>query len=253
MKDDFLYKFQKSPRKKFVADLYKRISKPMLSKPKTPMAVRFGYAFTVLLFFLTLTLVTSPAIRVQAAEFLRQIGVLFISDRPVGEPVLISSPSPDHAALANATATPISALPATLSPLEAAISQAGFYPFLPDQLPQGYALDEVVAAEYLDDEHIPHGMGIFITYRTADGGFISIHTNRFDDREQDIPMGGQKITDVLVNNSPGVWIEDFPSRVGDSVEEIDMLLWEDGEYVLSIQSNRLSLDEVLELAISLQQ
>ena len=253
MNDDFLYKFQKSPRKKFAVELYQRISKPMFTRSNASLRTRFAYAFTVIAFALTLTLVASPTARVFAANFLRQIGILNISNRPIGEPALIASPSPEQLALAQATATPISPAPEAVSTMDAAISQAGFLPFLSDDLPEGYALDDVVAAEYLDDEQVPFGMGIFVTYRTDDGGYISLQTNLFDGREQDLAMGGQKITDVTINGTAGVWIEDFPSQVGETIEEIDMLLWQNGEYVLSIQSNRLSLDEVFKLAESLKQ
>jgi len=253
MKDDFLYKFQKAPRRKFATELYQRISKPMFTKSNTFLRNRLAYAFTILVFALTFTLVASPAARVLAADFLRQIGILNISDRPVGEPVLIAPPSPEQAALASATATPISPVPETLSPMDVAIAQAGFLPFLTDNLPEGYVFDDVVAAEYLDDNQIPYGMGVFVTYRTDDGGYISLHTNLFDGREQDLAMGGQRITDVSINGTAGVWIEDFTSQVGETIEEIDMLLWQNGEYVLSIQSNQLSLYEVLKLAESLKQ
>lgn len=247
MKDDFLYKFQKPPRKEFAAALYKRISQPMLTKPVTLR--RLSFALVILLTALTLTLTFSPTARVLAANFLRQIGVLNISDRPAGDPVLITSPSPEQAAQAQATATPITPPSETKSELEIAVAQAGFLPFLTNQLPQGYVLDDIVAAQYLDDQQVPHGWGIFATYRTADGGYLSIHTNRFDGRQQDVPMGGRQITDVEVNGKPGVWIEDFPS----SGETIDTLLWEVDGYVLAIQSNQLTLEQVLELAKALRQ
>jgi hypothetical protein len=253
MKDDYLYKFQKSPRKEFAVNLYQRISKPMFTQPKAFLRSRFAYAFTILVLSLTLTLIASPAARVFAANYLSQIGVLNISDRPVGELVFIASPSPEQAALANATATPIPPTLGTMSPMDAAVFQAGFIPFLSNDIPEGYTLDDVIAAEYLDDDQIPYGMGIFVTYRSENGGYISLHTNLFDNRQQDLAMGGQKITDVVIKGAPGIWIKDFPSQVGTSTEKIDMLLWENGEYVLSIQSNHLSLDEVLKLAESLKQ
>lgn len=247
MKDDFLYKFQKTPRKEFAAALYKRISQPMLTK--TVSLRRLSFTFVILLTALTLTLTFSPTARVLAANFLRQIGVLKISDRPAGDPVFIASPSPEQVVQAQATATPITPPSETESELEAAIAQAGFLPFLTDELPQGYMLDNIVPAQYIDDGQVPYGWGIFATYRTADGGYLSIHTNRFDGRQQDIPMGGRRITDVQVNGEPGVWIEDFPS----SGETIDILLWEVDGYVLAIQSNRLTLEQMLELAKALRQ
>ncbi len=252
MKDDFLYKFQKPPRKEFMQALYKRISKPMLSKTAL-LTKRLTYAVVILLTVATFTFTFSPTARVMASDFLRQIGVLFISERPAGDPVLISSPSPEQSALAQATATPIIPITETVSPFETAISQAGFSPFLPSTLPKGYSFSEVVAAEYLDDQQVPYGWGIFVTYLTEDGGYLSIHTNRFDQRQQDIPTGGKKVTDVNINGNTGVWIEDFYARVGTSNDMVDMLLWEENGYVLAIQSNHLSLEEVLGLAQSLEQ
>jgi hypothetical protein len=109
--------------------------------------------------------------------------------------------------------------------------------------------EDLTAAQYLDNGQVPYGWGIFATYRTAEGDYLSIHTNRFDGRQQDVPMGGRQITDVQVNGKPGVWIEDLPF----SGETINMLLWEMDGYVLAIQSNQLSLEEVLELAQTLKQ
>jgi hypothetical protein len=252
MKDDFLYKFQKAPRKEFAAALYKRISKPMVSKP-TLLPKKLAFAFTILLTVVTVTLTFSPTARVMAADFLHQIGVLFISERRPGDPVLISSPSPEQVTLAQATATPIVPVSETASAMDTAISQAGFLPFLPSTLPKGYSFNDAVAAEYLDDQQVPYGWGIFVTYLNEDGGYLSIHTNRFDGRQQDIPMGGQKITDVRINGNSGIWIEDFLSQTGTSIEMIDILLWEENGYVLAIQSNRLSLEEALQLAQSLKQ
>ena len=71
MKDDFLYQFQKPPRKQFAADLYKRISQPMLNKPA--LRRRLIYTFTALLVALIGTLSISPAARAMAADFLRRI------------------------------------------------------------------------------------------------------------------------------------------------------------------------------------
>lgn len=247
MKDDFLYKFQKTPRKEFAAALYKRISQPMLTK--TVSMRRLSFAFVILLTALTLTLTFSPTARVLAANILRQIGVLNISDRPAGDPVFIASPSPQQAVQAQATATPIAPPSEIESESGAAVAQTGFLPFLTDELPQGYVLDNIVPAQYIDDQQVPYGWGIFATYRTTDGGYLSIHTNRFDGRQQDVPMGGRQITDVQVNGEPGVWIEDLPS----SGETIDMLLWEVDGYVLAIQSNQLTLEQALELAKALRQ
>jgi hypothetical protein len=136
MKDDFLYKFQKPPRKEFAAALYKRISQPMFTKTAS-MRYRLAYTFAAILIALTITLTFSPTARVLAANFLRQIGVLNLSDRPAGDPVLIASPSPEQVAQAQATATPITPPSETKSKLETAVAQAGFLPFLTNELPQG--------------------------------------------------------------------------------------------------------------------
>lgn len=247
MKDDFLYKFQKPPRKQFAADLYKRISQPMLNKPA--LRRRLIYTFTALLIALIGTLSISPAVRVMAADFLRQIGIFNYSERPAGDYVSVSPPSAEQLAAANATATPLPSQPEAGSSLEIAITRAGILPYLPAELPSGYELQDIVAADYIDDLGTEYGKGIFAKYASSAGGLIEIQTNVFDGREIDIPVGGLRITDTEVNGQPGVWVEDIPSING----PIDILSWEENGFYLSIQSNQLTLEEVLRLATSLKQ
>ncbi|MCL4271027.1 MAG: DUF4367 domain-containing protein [Anaerolineales bacterium] len=247
MKDDFLYQFQKPPRKQFAADLYKRISQPMLNKPA--LRRRLIYTFTALLVALIGTLSISPAARAMAADFLRQIGIFNLSERPAGDYVNVSPPSAEQLAAANATATPLPSQPEAGSSLEIAISRAGFLPYLPAELPSGYELQDIVAADYIDDLGTEYGKGIFAKYASEGGGLIEIQTNVFDGREIDVPVGGLRITDTEVNGQPGVWIEDLSSING----AIDMLIWEEDGFYLSIQSNQLTLEEVLNLAASLKQ
>lgn len=247
MKDDFLYKFQKPPRKQFAADLYKRISQPMLNK--SALHRRLIYTFTALLIALIGTLSISPAVRVMAADFLRQIGIFNYSERPAGDYVSVSPPSAEQLAAANATATPLPSQPEAGSSLEIAITRAGILPYLPAELPSGYELQDIVAADYIDDLGTEYGKGIFAKYASSAGGLIEIQTNVFDGREIDIPVGGLRITDTEVNGQPGVWVEDIPSING----PIDILSWEENGFYLSIQSNQLTLEEVLRLATSLKQ
>ncbi|GIK57191.1 MAG: hypothetical protein BroJett015_28540 [Chloroflexota bacterium] len=254
MNDDFLTRFRKTPRAEFEAALYRRISKPMTASTTLYPRRRLALAFAAVLLVLALALAASPGARAMAAGFLRQIGILTLSERPAGEPVLIAPASPEQLALAEATATPI--VPASLSgaPLEVAVAQAGFPPYLPGYLPAGFTQVELVAAEYVDDSGIGHGMGIFATYLSPTDGYLAIQTTGFDERAQDVPMGGRTITDVVVNGQPGVWIEALPfasSLV--SSQAINMLLWSENGYVLAVQADQLSLAEVLKIAESLSQ
>lgn len=249
MNDNFLNKLQKTPRKQFAADLYQRISQPMSTKPKTSIRSRLAYGFLALLAALTATLSFSPAARVMARDFLQQIGILNLSDRPAGDPVLVAPPSTEQITAAQATSTPLPPQPETVSPLEIAITRAGILPYLPAELPTGYEMKDIVAAEYIDDFGTEYGKGIFARYETETGDWFEIQTSVFDGREINMPVGGQRVTEVEVNGQPGVWIEDFPSING----PIDMLIWEENGFYLSIQSARLTLEEVLNLAASLKQ
>lgn len=252
MNEDYLSSLRKSPRPEFAAALYQRISKPMLTK--TYVRRRLLLASTAIAAALLVVLTVSPGARALAADFLHRIGILSIGSRPVGDPVLIASPSPEQLAQAEATATPM--LPASQAgtPMENAIAQAGFQPFLPGYLPEGYSQRNVVAAEYVDDYQVPYGMGVFVDYQGNQGEYLSIQTSRFDGREQDVPMGGTRVTETMVNGQTGVWIEGIPFRSPFSTrQEMSMLLWEEGEYVLAIQTDQLSLEEVLKIAESLSQ
>lgn len=249
MNDDFLNKLQKTPRKQFAADLYQRISQPMSTNLKPSIRSRLAYGFLALLIALTATLTFSPAMRVMARDFLRQIGIFNLSDRPAGDPVLVAPPSTEQIAAAQATSTPLPPQPETGSPLEIAITRAGILPYLPAELPTGYEMEDIVAAEYIDDFGTLYGKGIFAKYTSKDGGMLEIQTSVFDGREIDMPVGGQRVIEVEVNGQPGVWIEDFPSIN----EPIDMLVWEENGFHLSIQSTTLTLEEILRLAASLSQ
>lgn len=221
----------------------------MSTNPKVSIRSRLAYAFLTLLAALTATLSISPAIRVMARDFLQQIGIFNLSDRPAGDPVLVAPPSTEQITAAQATSTPLPPQPETGSPLETAITRAGILPYLPAELPTGYEMEDIVAAEYIDDFGTLYGKGIFAKYTSKDGGMLEIQTSVFDGREIDMPVGGQRVTEVEVNGRPGVWIEDFPSIN----EPIDMLIWEEDDFYLSIQSTQLTLEEALKLAASLSQ
>lgn len=254
MNDDFLNQFREPPRPEFAASLYQRISRNMTTQAKLSTPRRLALTFTALAAALTFILIASPEARVLAQNFLRQIGVLTLDSRPAGEPVLIAPPSAEQLAQAGATATPISPASQSGTPLERAIAEAGFLPFLPDYLPEGYAQVSIVAAQYLDDQQIGHGMGIFADYRSEAGGYLSIQTNIFDGREQNIPTGGLSVTDVSVNGQAGVWIEGltFHSE-SEPGKTINMLLWQTGDYIVAIQADQLPLEEVLKIATGLKQ
>lgn len=253
MNDEFLTNFREAPRPEFAAALYKRISRPMVTQSSISLR-RLAITFSVLALTLAAVLFASPGARALAADLLRQIGILTISSRPVGEPVIIAPASPEQMELAQATATPISPGLHSGTLLAKAIAEAGFAPYLPGYLPAGYTQVSIVAAQYLDDGQIGHGMGIFADYRSEEGGYLSIQTNRFNGREQDIPAGGLSVMDVTVNGQPAVWIEDLPT-VSTLVPggTLDMLLWEEEGFVIAIQTDQLSREEVLQIAGSLSQ
>jgi len=249
MNEDFFTRFRKSPRPEFATTLYERISKPMSTPYHLFPRRQLALAFMVIAVILTATLVVSPGARVLAVGLLRQIGVLILSDRPVDKPVLIAPSSSEQLALAQATATPVAPDAQQGTPLEVAIARAGFEPYLPGYVPAGFVQVDIEAAEYLDDQGVHFGKEIFITYLSNTEGYLSISTTSFDQRIQDVPMGGRAITDVTINGHPGVWIEELPFESPHTPSRaINMLLWEDNSFVLTIQSDQLPLAEVLRIA-----
>jgi hypothetical protein len=252
MNDDFLTNLRESPPPEFAASLYQRISKPMIARTNISYGRRLALTITVIAAVSLIALSASPQARALAADFLHRMGIFTFSTRPVGEPVIIASPSSEQ--LANATATPFLPTSQTGTQLDKAVSEAGFQPYLPTYLPDGYYQDKVVATQYLDDQQVGHGMGIFANYISREGGYLSIHTNRFDGRALDVPTGGLSVTDVIVSGQPGVWIEGMPFHSSySSSQSFNMLLWQEGDYVLAIQAAQLPLVEVLKIAGSLKQ
>lgn len=254
MNDDFLNQFLEPPRPEFAASLYQRISKKMNTQSKALPFRRLAVTFAVLVAMLTITLAASPGARALATDFLRQIGVLGLSERPAGEPVLIESPSPEQLAQAEATSTPFSPSSQSGTPLERAVAEAGFQPFLPGYLPAGFSQVSIVAAQYVDDQQVGHGMGVFADYVSSTDGYISIQTSRFDGRSIDVPTGGLSVTDVTVNGQTGAWVEGLAFHSPHSSSQtINMLLWQQGDYVLAVQADKLPWEEVLKIAESLSQ
>jgi hypothetical protein len=253
--DDFMTRLQESPRQAFADQLYRRITDPMATptQPQRQLAARrLALALTLLALFLVASLALSPAARALAGDVLRQIGVLTLSDRPAGEAVLIEPASPEQLAAARATATPVVPGSREGADLAVAAREAGFEPFLPAYLPAGYSQVEAIAAQYLDDDGVALGMGILVTYLSGSGGYLSTGTTAYDGRAQDVAVGGLAVSDVMVNGQPGVWIEGIPfaSSLSES-ETINMLLWEEGDFLVTLQADRLSLEEVLKVAASL--
>ena len=255
MNDDFLNRFRQPPPPKFAADLYQRISKPMYTPQPIFTRQRVGYAFASLLVLFTLTFTVSPSARAYAADVLHQIGLLTFSSRPVGEPVVIAPPTADQIASASATATPIVPPDQAATPLDIAQARAGFAPYLPTYLPEGYQAAEINALEYIDDWYVGYGMGIFATYLAPNGGYLAIQTTRFDQqRAQDIPLGDYPTAEVMVNGQTGVWIEGLPLTSSHTASTtINMLVWNENGMMLAIQTDRLPLEEVLAIAASLRQ
>ena len=271
MNDDFLNQLNESPRPEFVASLYQRISKNMLTQPNVLFRRRLALTFTGAIVLVTIVLAVSPNARALAAEILRKVGVLTFDSRPAGEPVIFASPLADQLASDDSDmSAKISPVFNTMSPeeqlaesdaietpitmsLETAIAEAGFPPFLPGDLPEGYSQVSIFAAEVLDYQLIGYGKVIIAEYRSEAGGYLSITTSRFG-REQSIATGGLSVTEVTVNGQPGVWIEGgpLPSDLWSGISTLDMLVWQEGDFVLSIEADQLALEEVLKIAEGLK-
>ena len=78
MNDDFLNRFQKSPRAEFESALYKKINKPIYVQNKHLSLRRLGYSFGIVIALLALTMIFVPNARAAVQSVIRKIaGISF--------------------------------------------------------------------------------------------------------------------------------------------------------------------------------
>jgi hypothetical protein len=244
MNDDFLKKYYKPPRAAFAADLYRRISQPMQTKPKFLILRRAALASLLLLALLAVTLVVSPPARAFARQLFRQVGVFTLVD-------LSANPEAAGALAVSPTAQPPSTDAVVMAQDAAEASLlAGFAVYSPDYLPQGYALS---GAWSLMEQG--SGKVVVSRYQDAGGHFLLINQSRYaaGDHFEQSYAANEQVTDVTVRGGAGVWIEG--RLMGDEPAALlptSWLMWEQDGVNYTLISDALSQKEMLQVAESLK-
>lgn len=251
MDDDekFFNQFQEAPRPEFVAALhqrYQRICQPMKTQRKTYAMRKMALSFAATCFLLIATLFIYPPTRVQALNWIRQIGVFtFTTSQP-----------PDSL---QPTAVPVSQAqkPLTTWSSSEATQLAGFKVLIPQKLPEGYAAEDPLSIMTNGDRKIVAslysnpGNDTFILINQQDATGINY---------TDHSTGQETMEDVQVNGHAGVWITgrmmSSPTG-GDASNQSQLhpsnwLFWEENGIVYSVMSDDLTLAEMQKLAQSLQ-
>ena len=247
MNDDekFFNQFQEAPRPEFAAALYKRINRPMNNQTKSISLGRMALSAAAVGILLVAALLIYPPTRVEAFNLLRQIGVFTITTEA---PITVQPTArPPDAAQA----------PAAAQSAAEASQLAGFSVLAPQGLPDGYAFVEPLSI-------VPVGSGktVVSTYlNPTQEAFILINQSQFQggDSYSDYVSGQETVQDVEVRGHPGVWITGrmMTSPVagqpnGEKLRASNWLRWEENGIVYLVASDRLSLEEVLQLAQSLK-
>jgi hypothetical protein len=244
MKDDenFFNQFQEEPRPEFAAALYKRIHKPMLTNTKQNTLRRMAFTFAVITLLIVALMAYSP-VRVQAFNWLRQIGIFTITtEQPLGN--LPTALPPDQLAE-----------PVTATSAQEASKLVGFGVLEPQSLPEGYQ-----TAGYFNITGSQDGTIVVTSYtHPQTSAFVLINQYKFDESASytNNVTGTETVQDVTVRNQPGVWITGRMMTnplVGhlnaDTLNRTNWLLWEENGVAYSVISDGLTIEEALQLAQS---
>jgi hypothetical protein len=253
MNDDFLTRFQKSPRPEFAAELYERINQPM--KNDINAYRRFRTAFVVAAILLASLFIFSPTARAFAQRGIIQLGRLLISHDPTYAEQFetqINSGTP--------TATPNPApiewqAPSILTADEAS-TQAGFPARQIGNPPDN--MNIVARFVTTPDPNNPFTQ-VTTTYQ-SDGLTLVFAQALYQssDVQMDLPVGDATVTEVTVQGVKGTWIENL--RLSTYVDDqnavapqyANVLIWEKDGFEFRLQSTPgLSLEDMLKIAESI--
>jgi hypothetical protein len=255
MNDDFLYKYQKAPRREFAAGLYKRISKPMKTTTRTQSLRSFALALSLVM-LIGAGFLFSPSTGALADSLVRRFGVFTFVQAPP-EPKAISNETygPQVAGSQQKNDAiqdqrdPLKKQPgtgenatATYAQDAAAASQlAGFAVLAPIYIPDGYTLENASgewAVLHENDE-----VRTSITYAGPDeSSFLTIEQLQHQPG-QSKQVESQQIVDVTVRGQPGAWLPEHQKN---------LLVWEEDGVTYLVVSHGLPLEEVVKVAESLE-
>jgi hypothetical protein len=255
MNDDFLTRFQKSPRPEFESALHKRINKPMGTENHSIR--HLGTAVAAAALFLVLLFAFSPTVRVFAQQGVIQLGRLLISHDPTyaeqfetrinsGTPTATTEPDP----------VPVEWQAPPLLTVDEASTQAGFPTRQIGSLPENM---NIVARFITQPDSVNFSTQITTTYQS--GGLVLVFGQRLyepDSTQQVMPVGDATVTGTTVQGVDGTWIEglrlstyvDDQNKV--ALQFANVLIWEKDGFEFWLQSTPgLSLEDMLKIAESI--
>lgn len=211
--------------------------------------------FAVLALILSLSFILPP-VRALAGQVLDQIGLFTFTNEAAIPQEWIGQENFNAAGGATATPQPVQS-GAILSEQEAE-EQAGFDLVTPGYLPQCFSLNgrnlsgEQDAPTIWTAYHCP-GETVY------EDVFLYIDQTRLKDRSTtDFAIGDAQPVEVTVRGQKGLWIERAPIGVQSNREgktelmPVNLLLWEEDGFFFQMRSNRLTGEEMLAVAESLE-
>ena len=263
MNDRFLHQFRKAPPRRLVEGLYARISQLPGSAPESRVqtlpsgrtATRIGWMFgplripklsakfralgiAAICLVLTMVVATSPTIRAQFAEVVRTIGGLTIKQTEV---------------YPGGADKDITIIPEqTLNLAEARVA----VPFtfnLPTWVPEGFVLQE--GAVLLAEEPFSR-LALKWVDSTGSGRSLNLDVAQAN-TETTWVVGPDSVEVTEVNSQPAAIIRggwDYDNKEWSQALDVLTLRWQQGdvEYLLMTSGGRLSVDDLIRVAESVQ-
>ncbi len=213
-----------------------------------------GLALATLALFISLSLTIQP-VRALASQILGQVGFFNLTNEEAIPTEWIGQKN--FNSIAEATLTPVSVQSLQRLSVQAAEQQVGFAVYAPSFLPTCYTLNDRIV---LLDQDEP---GVLTAYHCPgssvyEDAFLHLSQNRvLDEPRMDFAIGDAHPVEVIVREQQGVWIYQAPIGVQTNPEgetelmPVNILMWEEEGFLFQLRSNKLSEDDLLRVAESL--
>ncbi len=211
-------------------DLWPRIEAQIRETPTfSPSHARTWV--TVALATTILIILALPPVRSWAKEVLRQIGYIVLTDEKTASQQIVEMES---------AITPIPRVPQRLS-LEEATEQAGFPAYVAAYAPAGYELLERIVD--IDER----GTSIETRYFDRESHSYQIVQAYLKDGHWYEPPSVEERREMTVRGQAAIWLEvKYTEDSG-----LNTLAWKESSFIFAINSNVLSLEEIINIAESL--
>ncbi|MEA3339159.1 MAG: DUF4367 domain-containing protein [Chloroflexota bacterium] len=145
--------------------------------------------------------------------------------------------------------------PLPIITIEEASDVAGFQVLSPEYVPAGYRM--AARRAYVEETRV-----FATTSWATEGGeehvYISQVRYASGRSEEEFPVGDALTMDVTVRGQPELWVEGAKLGIknndsgGSELYGVNFLIWEEGDDLFRLASNRLLLEEMLKIAESLK-